>query len=97
MCLIQAKLTFLVKMHDFLATPLFTETIPQYVKNRLNFPVFQLVKTNSVARCKKAYQMKTSKIDFTLLVKSKVDTLTRCFQNVNTTPNYQDTDHSIKG
>ena len=31
MCLIYAKLTFLVKMHDFLATPLFTETIPQGV------------------------------------------------------------------
>ena len=31
MCLISAKLTFLVKMHDFLATPLFTETIPQGV------------------------------------------------------------------
>ena len=31
MCLILAKFTFLVKMHDFLATPLFTETIPQGV------------------------------------------------------------------
>ena len=31
MCLLIAKLTFLVKMHDFLATPLFTETIPQGV------------------------------------------------------------------
>ena len=31
MCLILAKLTFLVKMHDFLATPLFTEAIPQGV------------------------------------------------------------------
>ena len=31
MCLIYAKLTFLVKMHDFLATPLFTETIPRGV------------------------------------------------------------------
>ena len=30
----------------------------------------------------KSYQMKTSKIGLTLLVKSKVDTLTRCFQNL---------------
>ena len=45
----------------------------------------------------KSYQMKTSKIDFTLLVKNKVDTLTTCFQNFNTTPNSQDTDHSFKG
>ena len=35
--------------------------------------------------------MKTSKIGFTLLVKNKVDTSTRCFQNFNTTPNSQDT------
>ena len=41
--------------------------------------------------------MKTSKIDFTLLIKSKVDTLTRCFQNFNTTPNSQDTDYSWRG
>ena len=31
MCLIQAKLAFLVKRYDFLATPLFTETIPEGV------------------------------------------------------------------
>ena len=31
MCLICAKFAFLVKMHDFLATPLFSETIPQGV------------------------------------------------------------------
>ena len=34
----------------------------------------------------KSNQMKTSKIDFTLFVKNKVDTLTRCFQNFNATP-----------
>ena len=45
----------------------------------------------------KSYRMKTSKIGFTLLVENKVDTLIRYFQNFNTTPNSQDTDHSFKG